>query len=117
MIESLSDSTIYFAYYTVAHLLQGNITGSTPPKKVQQANNSHNQQIPINHSLSSNNTIERKKCNSINSNIIHKYLDKNYTMERLKRKLADVGNNNLNAGNMNSINSMNDYNKKASKNK
>ncbi|KAG9311057.1 hypothetical protein JVU11DRAFT_8960 [Chiua virens] len=30
MVESLSDSTIYMAYYTVAHLLQGgNITGHT----------------------------------------------------------------------------------------
>ncbi|KAH0486090.1 MAG: hypothetical protein KVP17_004912, partial [Porospora cf. gigantea B] len=28
LIESLSDSTLYFAYYTVAHLLQGNIEGS-----------------------------------------------------------------------------------------
>lgn len=28
MIDSLSDSTIYTAYYTVAHLLQGD--GSTP---------------------------------------------------------------------------------------
>jgi hypothetical protein len=32
-----------------------------PPKKAQNANNSQNQQIPINHSLTSNNTIERKK--------------------------------------------------------
>jgi leucyl-tRNA synthetase len=30
LIESLSDSTIYFAYYTVAHLLQGDIQGSVP---------------------------------------------------------------------------------------
>ncbi|KAI6647292.1 hypothetical protein LOD99_12289 [Oopsacas minuta] len=30
LIESLSDSTIYMAYYTVAHLLQGDVYGSTP---------------------------------------------------------------------------------------
>ena len=30
LIESLSDSTIYMAYYTIAHLLQGNIYGSKP---------------------------------------------------------------------------------------
>ena len=30
LIESLSDSTIYFAFYTVSHLLQGNIEGSVP---------------------------------------------------------------------------------------
>jgi leucyl-tRNA synthetase len=30
LIESLSDSTIYFAFYTVAHLLQGDIQGTTP---------------------------------------------------------------------------------------
>lgn len=30
VIESLSDSTIYMAYYTVSHLLQGNIEGSVP---------------------------------------------------------------------------------------
>lgn len=30
LIESLSDSTIYNAYYTVAHLLQGNLNGSSP---------------------------------------------------------------------------------------
>eukprot|EP00697_Spironema_sp_BW2_P017892 gnl/Spiro4/9718_TR5168_c0_g1_i1.p1 gnl/Spiro4/9718_TR5168_c0_g1~~gnl/Spiro4/9718_TR5168_c0_g1_i1.p1 ORF type:complete len:1216 (-),score=352.15 gnl/Spiro4/9718_TR5168_c0_g1_i1:52-3699(-) len=30
LIESLSDSTIYMAYYTVAHLLQGDISGQTP---------------------------------------------------------------------------------------
>lgn len=30
MIESLSDSTIYTAYYTVAHLLQSDIFGSKP---------------------------------------------------------------------------------------
>lgn len=30
LIESLSDSTIYMAYYTVAHLLQGDINGSKP---------------------------------------------------------------------------------------
>lgn len=28
LIESLSDSTIYMAYYTIAHLLQGNVDGS-----------------------------------------------------------------------------------------
>lgn len=28
LIESLSDSTIYFAFYTFAHLLQGNLDGS-----------------------------------------------------------------------------------------
>jgi leucyl-tRNA synthetase len=28
MIESLSDSTIYMAYYTVSHLLQGNVEGT-----------------------------------------------------------------------------------------
>ena len=30
MIESLSDSTIYMAYYTIAHLLQGDIEGTIP---------------------------------------------------------------------------------------
>lgn len=30
LIESLSDSTIYFAYYTIAHMLQGNMYGSIP---------------------------------------------------------------------------------------
>lgn len=30
LIESLSDSTIYFAYYTIAHHLQGDMGGSTP---------------------------------------------------------------------------------------
>lgn len=30
LIESLSDSTIYMAYYTIAHYLQGDIYGSTP---------------------------------------------------------------------------------------
>ena len=30
LVESLSDSTIYMAYYTVAHLLQGDIYGSYP---------------------------------------------------------------------------------------
>ena len=30
VIESLSDSTIYMAYYTVAHLLQGDMMGATP---------------------------------------------------------------------------------------
>lgn len=29
-MESLSDSTIYMAYYTVCHLLQGNVEGSKP---------------------------------------------------------------------------------------
>jgi leucyl-tRNA synthetase len=28
LIESLSDSTIYMAFYTIAHLLQGNLNGS-----------------------------------------------------------------------------------------
>lgn len=32
LIESLSDSTIYMAFYTVAHILQrGNIYGEAPP--------------------------------------------------------------------------------------
>jgi leucyl-tRNA synthetase len=30
VIESLSDSTIYMAYYTIAHLLQADISGNTP---------------------------------------------------------------------------------------
>lgn len=30
LIESLSDSTIYMAYYTVAHYLQGDIAGTVP---------------------------------------------------------------------------------------
>jgi leucyl-tRNA synthetase len=30
LIESLSDSTIYMAYYTVAHMLQGDLNGSIP---------------------------------------------------------------------------------------
>lgn len=30
LIESLSDSTIYMAYYTISHFLQGNIEGSEP---------------------------------------------------------------------------------------
>ncbi|KNC49373.1 leucyl-tRNA synthetase [Thecamonas trahens ATCC 50062] len=30
LIESLSDSTIYMAYYTIAHMLQGDIGGSSP---------------------------------------------------------------------------------------
>ncbi|OBT69571.1 leucyl-tRNA synthetase [Pseudogymnoascus sp. 23342-1-I1] len=30
LVESLSDSTIYMAYYTVAHLLHGDIFGKTP---------------------------------------------------------------------------------------
>ncbi len=29
LIESLSDSTIYMAYYTIAHLLQGDLFGET----------------------------------------------------------------------------------------
>uniref|UniRef100_A0A6B2KWU0 leucine--tRNA ligase n=1 Tax=Arcella intermedia TaxID=1963864 RepID=A0A6B2KWU0_9EUKA len=36
LIESLSDSTIYMAYYTIAHLLQGDVEGSVPgPAKVK----------------------------------------------------------------------------------
>eukprot|EP01054_Gregarina_sp_Poly1_P010164 Gregarina_sp_Poly_1__10163@NODE_698_length_6704_cov_82_277535_g526_i0_p1_GENE_NODE_698_length_6704_cov_82_277535_g526_i0NODE_698_length_6704_cov_82_277535_g526_i0_p1_ORF_typecomplete_len1124_score183_98tRNAsynt_1/PF00133_22/8_1e89tRNAsynt_1g/PF09334_11/2_7e11tRNAsynt_1g/PF09334_11/69tRNAsynt_1g/PF09334_11/2_7e17tRNAsynt_1e/PF01406_19/3tRNAsynt_1e/PF01406_19/2e12Anticodon_1/PF08264_13/5_4e10tRNAsynt_1d/PF00750_19/2_2tRNAsynt_1d/PF00750_19/29tRNAsynt_1f/PF01921_18/0_22_NODE_698_length_6704_cov_82_ len=30
LIESLSDSTVYFAYYTIAHYLQGDLYGATP---------------------------------------------------------------------------------------
>lgn len=30
LIESLSDSTIYMSYYTIAHFLQGDMNGSTP---------------------------------------------------------------------------------------
>ena len=30
LIESLSDSTIYMAYYMVAHFIQGDIYGSKP---------------------------------------------------------------------------------------
>lgn len=30
MIESLSDSTIYMSYYTISHMLQGNMEGSIP---------------------------------------------------------------------------------------
>ena len=30
VIESLSDSTIYFAFYTIAHFLQGDIFGKKP---------------------------------------------------------------------------------------
>lgn len=30
LVESLSDSTIYMAYYTIVHFLQGDIRGSTP---------------------------------------------------------------------------------------
>ena len=30
LIESLSDSTIYMAYYTISHFLQGNISGTEP---------------------------------------------------------------------------------------
>ena len=32
LVESLSDSTIYMAYYTIAHLLQGDVQGSKPGK-------------------------------------------------------------------------------------
>lgn len=32
LIESLSDSTIYMAYYTIAHYLQGNLKGDKPNK-------------------------------------------------------------------------------------
>ena len=36
LIESLSDSTIYMAYYTVAHLLQaGVIDGSAPQPAIR----------------------------------------------------------------------------------
>ena len=31
LVESLSDSTIYMSYYTVAHLLQGSSDSSRPP--------------------------------------------------------------------------------------
>ena len=31
LIESLSDSTIYMAYYTVAHLLQGGVVDGSKP--------------------------------------------------------------------------------------
>lgn len=43
LIDSLSDSTIYTAYYTIAHLLQGNLNGSQPglggltPDKINDA--------------------------------------------------------------------------------
>jgi len=30
VIESLSDSTIYMSYYTVAHFLQGDMNGTIP---------------------------------------------------------------------------------------
>ncbi len=30
LIESLSDSTIYFSYYTIAHYLQGDLAASKP---------------------------------------------------------------------------------------
>lgn len=30
LIESLSDSTIYMAYYTVSHFLQGDVAGTKP---------------------------------------------------------------------------------------
>jgi leucyl-tRNA synthetase len=30
LIESLSDSTIYMAYYTIAHHLHGDVEGKTP---------------------------------------------------------------------------------------
>ena len=32
VIESLSDSTLYMAYYTISHLMQGDIYGSKPGK-------------------------------------------------------------------------------------
>lgn len=32
VIESLSDSTIYMAYYTIAHLLQGSNNGAAGPE-------------------------------------------------------------------------------------
>lgn len=35
LIESLSDSTIYMAYYTVAHILQGNLDGSIRPFNIK----------------------------------------------------------------------------------
>ena len=39
-IDSLSDSTIYTAYYTVVHLLQGDLDGSTPgPLGIRFASN------------------------------------------------------------------------------
>ena len=31
VIESLSDSTIYMAYYTIAHLLQGGVVNGSKP--------------------------------------------------------------------------------------
>ena len=31
LVESLSDSTIYMAYYTVAHLLQGGVVDGSKP--------------------------------------------------------------------------------------
>ena len=31
LIESLSDSTIYMAYYTIAHLLQGGVVDGSQP--------------------------------------------------------------------------------------
>ena len=34
LIESLSDSTIYMAYYTVAHLLQGGVFDGKSPSPV-----------------------------------------------------------------------------------
>jgi leucyl-tRNA synthetase len=33
LIDSLSDSTIYMAFYTIAHFLQGDIKGTTPAKE------------------------------------------------------------------------------------
>jgi leucyl-tRNA synthetase len=41
LVESLSDSTVYMAYYTIAHILHGDIFGKTPgisskPIKVEQ---------------------------------------------------------------------------------
>ncbi|KAI9292380.1 leucine-tRNA ligase [Neoconidiobolus thromboides FSU 785] len=35
LIESLSDSTIYMAYYTIAHYLQGNTLDSSKPNELQ----------------------------------------------------------------------------------
>lgn len=43
LIESLSDSTIYMAYYTVAHLLQGGVLNGqgTSPLGIKYAHNVH----------------------------------------------------------------------------
>ncbi|EGR26946.1 leucyl-tRNA synthetase, putative [Ichthyophthirius multifiliis] len=61
LIESLSDSTIYMAYYTISHLLQGNVQGSqvghlgiTPDQLNREfwdyifLNCQYNQQIKVN---------------------------------------------------------------------